>query len=247
MDEQVSLPSNAPKKKWPIWLFVISYVFWISSGILDQVFRWTDHATGLLNGLILAVIATFSWAVICFPVNITTFLLYRLWGWKRYRRTALLAPSVGMFGLIVVGLIFDPSDAQHRLKDITGATLPASARDIRTDFSGGGFADFEDWYYFRCSREDANRLIKELHLETGYSDNNPFNYLYPPKKKWPGPVQSDEWLGFTEPGFIKHGWPDPKNWSEPQMYDGQSGDGKWQYHMLIDGEHQQVYLNIYCF
>lgn len=213
----MKLPTKLPQK---LILLTYSFLIFIAAIVLDQSIRWTNHFDGALNGLIQTVATGPSWLLFILPLS---GLLYGLTTWlgkPQYQSRALLAPALGFLAFILLNLVFDPPTVANRLYRFTGAQLPVTANAIRSHFSGGLLADYDDIYYFTADSADTNTLIAQLQL---------------------APAKFDRDM-LSSPAFP--GWPDPQLWLNRVVYRG--GDDKWNYYLATDAAHEKVYLSVSC-
>jgi hypothetical protein len=200
----------------------VSFGLFTGAVVLDQAFRWTDPLEGIASGAMQAVLAGIAWLFFGLAPGLLIHGIYRWRGWQRFRTVAIASPGIAALALAIIGLVFSPTTPATRLKRFTGADLPSSAHDIRTHFSGGGFADYSDTYFFRCSSTDTNKLIQALHLGLAEPhDKEMFHRISPD-------------------------WPDPSTWLGSSIYRGGRDNGAWFYYLLTDSSREQVYLLIGC-
>ncbi len=193
------------------------------SFVLDQAFRWSDPLEGIASGVFHVFFTGIAWLFYGLLPGLLVYGLYRWRHWQRCRSVAIAFPGIAALIFVVVGLTFSPTTPSKRLKQFTGADLPASARDLRTHFTGGGVADIGDTYYFRCSSSDTDALIRALNLT---------------------PTESYDQHFFSKRPFPS--WPDPSTWVGSALYRGGRDDGGWFYYLRTDAAREQVYLLIAC-
>lgn len=98
--------------------------------------------------------------------------------------------------------------------------LPANAKNIRTYYSGGGFADKGDEFYFETTPEEVDRLIGELALQRDISTD------------WPERVQRLMPL------------PDaPTRWAGAVKYYGDRNSVEF-YMLITDGTRRRVWIQV---
>lgn len=205
-------------------LLVVSFVISVSSYIVDQAVRWSDHFRGAFNGLVHVFLFGFLWLLLVLPLSLVIYGLFRWRGWQRFRSSAILLPAIVFFILGVTNLLTDPPTAANRLRRLANVELPPTAREIRTHFIGGGIADYEDIYFFRCAPDDTESLIRALILQPATQDFN--QNLF---ERAPFPL-----------------WPDPSTWAGSTLYRGESEDGSWFFYLRTDAAREQVYLLVCC-
>jgi hypothetical protein len=203
-------------------LLVVSFGVFVSAIVLDQAVRWSNPIEGAINGIFQTVVTGFAWLLYVLPLTLLLHVFFRWRRWERYRTLALLGPAIACVLLVLVGFLVDPPTASRRLHQFTGARLPSSAREVRTHFTGGFLADFEDTYYFQCSPAETERLISALGLK-------------------PADRYDQNW--FDRAPFAD--WPDPSIWKERRVYRGSRDH--WSYYLATDASRQQVYLLVFCF
>lgn len=212
----------------PLLHLVLSFVISVSGYIIDQTVRWSDPVRGLVNGLIHAFfLYGIIWILFVLPLSLLIYGLFRWRGWQRFRSQAVLLPAITLFLLQVASLFTNPPTVANRLRRFADVDLPASARDIRANFTGGGIADYGDTYYFRCTPDDTERLIRALKL---YAVTDAFELEQDPLKRAPLPS-----------------WPDPSTWTGSTLYRGDRDGGSWFFYLRTDAVREQVYLLVGCF
>lgn len=204
-------------------LLAASFVMFTGSYVLDQAFRWSDPLQGIINGAFHTIFTGIAWLIYGLLPGLLIYGLYRWRHWQRFRSVAIVFPGIAALVAAIAGLILSPTTPARRLKQFTGADFPASARDLRTHFTGGGVADFGDTYYFRCSPADTDALIRTLGLK---------------------PTDRYDQHFFSERPFPS--WPDPSTWAGSMLYRGGKDDGGWSYYLRTDAAREQVYLLIAC-
>lgn len=192
-----------------------------SSVVLDQAFRWSDLMEGIINGAFHSIFIAIAWIFYGLIPGLIIYGLYQWRRWQRFRSVAIAFPGIATLTFAIMGIILFPTTPANRLKQFTGADLPASAYDLRAHFSGGGIADFSDNYYFRCSPTDTDTLIRALGLTPTDS--------------------SDHYL--SDRPFLS--WPDPATWTGSKFYRGERDDGIWFYFLRTDAAREQVYLLVF--
>ncbi|MES2738663.1 MAG: hypothetical protein V4672_20270 [Verrucomicrobiota bacterium] len=191
--------------------------------VVEQAIRYTDHLEGLVSGLLHVFFTGIGWAVYFLPWSLLVYAVY-YWGkWNRFRTAWIIAPALLWFFGQLSSLITSPPTPQHRLKQYAGASLPLVTEGLRYYFRGGGVADYSDTYYFKCSKDDVDRLILEMQLERDPS----FGQL----EAW-GPIAA------------LRDAPDPKTWKSATMY--RRNDGGWFYYLLVNAGSTEVYIHYGC-
>lgn len=201
-----------------------SFTLFHVGSIIEEIVRWTDHLAGLVNGLVMAIPMSLVWAISALPWCVAVHYIYRWRGWSRFRCTVALLPSILLLLASLAGLAMSPRGPHDRFQRFAKTPIPASARDIVYHLEGGGFADYEDVYYFSCSQADSEALIQALNVELlGGSEVD----LYASFKLPPG-----------APDF--HTWPDRRIY---QRYDKERG---WFYRIVTDSTATKVYVCLSC-
>lgn len=201
-----------------------SFGLFTGAYVLDQAFRWTEPIDGMLNGVGHIFVTGLLWVPFGLLPALVLHGIFRWRGWERFYAFAIIAPAIAALAYIIVGLIVAPTTPARWLKAVTGADLPASARDIKAHFSGGGLADPYCIYFFRCSPAETSRLIEALNLKSD---------------------QCNDQSPFTNAPFAS--WPDPSTWKGSTRYCGGKNQGAWVYELLKDASGEQVYLLIFSF
>lgn len=201
----------------------VSFVLFTGSFVLDQAFRWSDPLEGITNGVFHVFFTGIAWLVHGLIPGLLVYGLYRWRRWQRFRNVLIALPGIAALVIVIADLVLNPPTPSGRLKRFTGADLPSSARDLRTNFTGGGIADFGDTYYFRCTQAETDALISALGLT---------------------PIGDVEQHGFHKRQFPS--WPDLSTWEGGTAYGGGRADGVWSYYLCTDATREQVYLFISC-
>ena len=218
-----TIAAQPPRRETSLILLLgASFGMFTGSFVLDQAFRWTDPLHGIANGVFHMSIIGVVWLLEGLLPGLLIYGLYRWRGWQRFRSLVIVSPSLVLCASVITGLIFSPTTPASRLKRFTGIDLPASAHDIRTDFTGGGICDYGDTYYFRCDPKETDALVEALRL----------HFVEP---------RSSEAFGRISPE-----WPDLSEWSDRSAYAGETADGVWFYYFVTDAAREQVWLHIGC-
>lgn len=214
-------PAMKPIPKQPSLVILLGVSFWLFVGsfILNDMIRWTNPWAGFVSALAQSGIYGIFWLVVGLIPGLLIAGLYRWRGWRRFRTIAVLLPGIGMFCYMLSWLITNPPTASHRFKRFTGVDFPSSAREVRTNFTGGGVADYDDAYLFHCAPADTEKLIADLKMEPADS----MLQLRPP----PAP-----------------GWPNPSTWGESPGYYGERHrfGASWYYLLFTNASRDAVYL-----
>lgn len=213
----------APRQPPLLLLLAVSFALFTGSYIVDQTFRWTNPVDGFLNGLFHVMITGPAWLVMGLIPGLLIQGLYRWRGWKRFRAMAIISPGLVYFVIGLTGLITSPPTAAGRLKKTGGAELPSTARDILTQFTGGGLTDYGDIYCFRCSPADTDKLIQALRLS-----------LVSPES------------GGRQPSPIPSSWPDFSTLQGRLVYERFREEEKWIYTLITDSSRELVFLFVSC-
>lgn len=150
----------------PGWLFVLSLLIFVGAIIVDTGVRCRSVGAaltlGLMNGLFFGGVL---WVFVGVPVGLVVLGVYRWQGWHRFLNIMILTPSLCVLAFTTYGLIAHPTTAESRLRKLTGLEFPTSTKDLRSEYFGGGFCDSTDVFFFRCTREDAQKFIQTLKLK----------------------------------------------------------------------------------
>tara|TARA_R110002049_G_scaffold65450_1_gene171902 strand:- start:9 stop:686 length:678 start_codon:yes stop_codon:yes gene_type:complete len=219
--------TSKPKQTHFALLLVFSFIAFPVGYSIDQTFRWTNHWEGFLSGLIQGVMLAVPWCLIyVLPWSLIIFGIYRWRRFERFRTQWILAPSLLMVFVIVGLLIFDPPTPANRFESFARTALPADVRDLHYRFTGGGFADYGDTYYFGTSPSEVERLVRDMGLEQNeaYSSGSMSHSGFPPL---PGCPDYNTWEGATQ----FEGWDDRQHWF---------------YYLITDSTRTQVYVIVGC-
>jgi hypothetical protein len=200
-------------------LFGVGYV-------IVQTIRWTNHLDGFMSGLIHLVFFSVGAAIYLIPWALIVHFSFRKRANQRRRTLWMLGPSVLMCLLSLSSLATNPPTAEQRFRRFAKTELPGGISDLRTNFSGGGLADYGDTYYFKTSSAEIDRLIREMELEEDkyYSQQkSPYSII----KVLPDSPDYRKWVGAKK--FTA--WDDRK---------------RWFYHLITDATKTQVYVFVGC-
>ncbi len=216
-----------PKRLHFALLMLFSFLAFPVGYTIDQTFRWTDHWEGFLSGLIQGGILGVPWCLIyILPWSLIIFGLYRWRRWQRFRTQWILAPSILIVVVMVGSLILDPPSPARRFAKFGKTALPVNARDLHYRFTGGGFADYGDTYYFTTTPSEVDRLIRDMKLE----ENGSYSIL-----------------GMSHTGFTPlPGCPDFSSLKGAKQFTGWDERQHWFYHLVTDSTRTQVYVIVGC-
>lgn len=199
----------------------VGFALWAAAMILScairESLRWTDAQWGWDSGVFMGVLAVSILGIPLLAVALGTWAICVYRRWTLWRTWIMLAPfaaaALWAGGDMAFPAFYQPIPASERFQEITGEPLPASAKDVKTYFFGGGFTDRADRICFTCSPEDAQRLIAAWDLEekSELTQSLPphFHPFYGrPGPGWPDPFQ---WVGRHEYGARHNGSTLPKN------------------------------------
>lgn len=147
---------------------------------------------GWNNGMFMGMLLSFFLSIVTVPTAIGLWALCVWRRWNTRRIWIILIPFMVVVAptawrLCSPATYTAPPIAQH-FEEITQAPLPASAKNVKAYFFGGGFADRSDRFYFECSAQDTEQLIKTWGLVERTSDSwSSQNTLY--GSDWPNPFQ----------------------------------------------------------
>lgn len=209
----------------PLWVIVVLWILlpW-AAYVIDQTFRWTDHAQGFANGVIHIWILGIGSLCYGTPWLLAIWGLYRWRGWRKYRTAWMLAPPVAMALYCLGVLIVNPPTPARQFQSSTNVKFPKNVQNLHWAFSGGGFDGSVETYYFRTSPEEIGRLIMEMDLD----------------------FDGSAIAGNTSRLTRLPGAPDPAKWPGVVRFSGQ-GTGErsgWGYELLTDATRTQVYISI---
>lgn len=193
--------------------------------MVEQTIRWTDHMDGLLSGLVHLAFFSVGSAIYLIPWAMIVHFSYRKRPSQAHRTLWMLGPSLLMCLVALISLLANPPTPRNRFRNFTKTELPTRLFDLKTNFSGGGMADYGDTYYFKTSSAEIERLIREMKLE------------------------GDE--SFAErgsPSFIKvlPGCPDYRKWVGAKKYTAWDDRQHWFYHLITDSAKTQAYIFVGC-
>jgi hypothetical protein len=154
-----------PKRMHFSLVLLLSFLGFFLGIVIDQTLRWTNHLAGFLNGLLLGGMCGLAWCVVyVLPWSLIILGIYRWAGLNRFRTEWLLAPSVIIFLAWIGSILIIPNDPAHRFKRFAKTELPANVQNLHFEFTGGGFANYGDTYYFQTTPNEIDRLIAGMQL-----------------------------------------------------------------------------------
>lgn len=192
--------------------------------VIDQTVRWSNHFFGLLNGIVHIFFFGINWFIYLLPWSLIVIVLYQSRKSKRFRMHWILAPSVLTLIVSITQLVTYPETPSSRFKWLGKVDLPNGAQNLHYHFSGGGFTDYLDTYYFETSPDEVDRLITEmrLHEDENYGHEGRSHTLVRPLPKCP----------------------DFSTWKGAKQY--RVDDQEWFYYLITDGSRTKVYVVIGC-
>jgi hypothetical protein len=216
-----------PKRMHFALTLLLSFLAFPVGCTIDQTFRWTNHWDGFVSGLIQGGILGVLWCLIyVLPWSLIIFWLYRWRRWQKFRTPWILAPSILIVTVMIGSLIVDPPTPAKRFKNFAKTELPSNAQNLKFRFSGGGFADYADTYYFKTTPEEVDRIIADMGLA------------------------EDEFYG--REGFSHttvsqlDGCPDFSSWEGAKQFKGWDDRQHWFYYLITDSTRTQVYVMVGC-
>ena len=222
-------PEDAPKPKRLhfVLLLFLSFLVFVAGFTFEQTFSWTNRLDGFMSGLIQGGMLGVAWCLIyVLPWSLLIFGLYLWRGWERFRTQWILAPSILIVILVAGSLITHPPSPAKRFKRFAKTELPANAQNVNFRFSGGGFADYADTYYFKTTSKEVDRIIADLGLaeDEFYGREGMSHTIVSPL---PGSPDFSSWGGSKQ--F--------KGWDERQH---------WFYYLITDSTRTHAYVMIGC-
>lgn len=226
---EISLPENedrgaeAPGRMGYISAYLVSLPLFGVGYVIDQTVRWTDHLTGLYNGLFHMAFFGMAWGVYMIPWILIVYFCYRKRETQARRTLWIIGPSVLVSLITLSGLVTNPPTPEGRFKQFAGSELPTDLRDLKTHFKGGGIYDYGDSYYFKTSSAEIERLITEMKLEKS-------DYFNPRSsvRRW----------------YVE--MPDIRKWDGPERYERWPDHSNWFYYLITDSAKTQAYIFVGC-
>jgi hypothetical protein len=216
-----------PKRLHFALLLIISFSAIPLGYAIEQAFRWTNPMDGFLSGLIQGAVLGLAWcAIYILPWSLIVFGLYRWRGWQRFRSQWILAPSLIVLMVMLGGLLVEPTTPAKRFKRFTKTELPLNAQDLHTHFTGGGFADYSDTYFFTTTPSELDRLIDDLGLSE--------DIHYGVAGMAPTPIEQ------------LPGCPDFNSWKDAKQFKKWDEEHYRFYYLVTDSTRTQVYFKIIC-
>ena len=207
-------------------LLAASYGLCITAFVLYGSLGRFNHAEGAMDGLFFGIILlSLPWLVVLAPF--TGAVYYARRRRKRGRALIVLTPSMLVFLWILSPLLRTPPTVTGRFKQLTHHALPASAREVQVFDSGGGFEGVDTTFFFHCTVEDTEGLIRALGLQPAIGDEPQFS---------------------DRPDAT---WPDPRHWEGRTFYSKERSLGELGpqpdtlgYYLCTDATRTQVWLAV---
>ena len=197
-----------------------SFVIFVGSTVVAETIEWTDHLAGFKSSFFGAMLFSIAWLGLVFPLNLLVGGLYHWRRWQRGRTWLVLAPSLLLFSVVILGEIIDPPTAAGRFRHITGMAIPSSAENLQHDFRGLGIGGSDEHFYFRCQPAETQLLIKTAGLQL-LAD-------YP----------------LPDPKTLSNlGFPDLQNWPNPKVYRLDNQTERFSIDLVTYETNRQVYLH----
>lgn len=222
-------PEEKPTPKQPnfTWLLLLSYLIFLAAFTFEQTLRWSNPIDGFMSGIIQGSLLGVAWCLIyILPWSLIIFGLYRWRRWPRFRTHWTLAPSVLLSIASAGSLVVNPPNPSNRFKRFAKTDLPANAQNLHYRFTGGGFADYGDTYYFTTTPAEVDRLIVDL----GLAEDVAFGR---------------EGLSYTIMQPLE-GCPDFSSWEGAKQFKGWDEKEHWFYYLITDPTRSQVYVMVGC-
>jgi len=205
---------------------MLSFVIFNAGYVISQTLSWSNHLAGLVNGLFHSLFFVFGWAMLFIPWGIAVFVSFRKRQDKRRRTQWILAPAWVVFILFLAGMVFDYPTPKKRFERMAKIDFPSPVDGLRTQFTGGGIADYGDTYYFKTTSTEIERIIREKGM--------------------------DEDESFGRDGMsstiIKplQGSPDFNDWENGKQYKWMDDDFHWFIYLITDSAKTQAYIFVGC-
>ncbi|QTN32646.1 hypothetical protein HZ994_09975 [Akkermansiaceae bacterium] len=205
---------------------MLSFVIFNAGFVISQALSWSNHLAGFANGLIHSLFFVFGWAMLFIPWGTAVFLGFRKRQDKSRRTRWMLAPAWIVFIIFLGGLAFDYPTPKKRFERLAKVGFPSEAEGLSTEFTGGGFADYGDTYYFRTTSDEIGRIIREKGME------------------------EDEFFGkegmSSTPVKPPADWPDFNDWEGAKQYRWMDGQSHWFMYLITDSAKTQAYIFVGC-
>lgn len=215
-----------PKRTHFGFLLLISFVTFNLGYIVDQTVRWSDHFRGLMNGVFHMMIFGIAWCCYLLPWSLVVYALYQWRKWRRFRAHWVLGPAILMLIVSIGSLIINPTTPRNRFKKFANIDLPTNMHSLQVRFTGGGFVDYGDTYYFQTTPYEVARIVKDMGLSLDESYGFEGSH-YTPVERLPN-------------------GPDFSAWEGAKQYRGSDANHQWFYYLITDSSQTQVYMLIGC-
>ncbi len=222
-------------------VLLISFAVFNLGQIVDQTFRWTNHAHGFMNGVFHVMIYGIAWCIYLIPWSLVILGLYRWRKWKRFRTAWLLGPALLACALPLAGLVVDPPTAKGTFEKMIVRPMPESVSNLKAFRSGGGIADYTYLLYFEIDPKDFDKVLKSRPFELSDGRLNDVSMFRTSVGTNSVRAAFDYFLGDDAST-----WPSPHDWGEVEVYEYNTENHHWWYHVVTDKEHRRVYFDAGC-
>lgn len=205
---------------------ILSFVIFNAGYVVSQTLGWSNHLAGLANGIFHSLFFVFGWAMLFIPWGIAVYASFRKRQDKRRRTQWILAPAWIVFIIFLGGIAFDYPTPKKRFERLAKVDFPSQVDGLRTQFTGGGIADYGDTYYFKTTSAEIDRIIREKGMKEDLSFGK-FGKSDTIIKPIQGCPDFDEWEGAKQ-----------YRWMDSQLH--------WFMYLIIDSAKTQAYIFVGC-
>lgn len=196
---------------FPALLVLVGLLLYVAVVTYDHARRWTDVAEGLLDGLAQSVVYSVGYLFIFVPL---TYLI--LFVTRNRPRSFWLRSLLCLFPVLAVCVSYcgswyaNPISDRACFESTMGFAMPASAKNVKSERSGGGVASITQMYYFEADPDQLYDMLQQSFFKlTGRLDLST-------------PID----------------WPATESWNGLVSY--QHEDGEWCYKIQTDNEFKQA-------
>jgi len=200
-------------------VLLLSFVVFHLDAAAYYAVLWLQGVQGGLSGLTDSLCSG-AWLWTVAPLALLIFVLYPSSNQPIDRFAWALAPTVVAVLLGFCFLALSPPILRPRFERWMKAKMPAEVAELRCKLMGVGIAGGSDKYSFTCSREETERLIREMKVK---------------KREFSSAEEKDF-------GLELRNWPgDCSKWPGVEIYIRWEGENdSWYYELITDVTHTKV-------
>ena len=213
--------ARSPSVGWMqlAWVLLLSFAVFHLDAAAYYAVLWCHGVQGGMEGLMRSL-GSGWWLATMLPWAVLIFALRAMTGHPRARLVWALAPSAAASLVGLLWLATTAPNPRPRFEQWMKTKMPAEVTGLRCVLHGFGMAGGFDYYSFTCSREETERLIREMKMT---------------KCEFLSREERDDYLP------RRRGIEDCRGWPGVEMYRSRDGKAKaWSYDLATDETHTKV-------